>query len=376
MANVQVLYNETTAATTATTTAWVDLATIAAGSFTGGRTYLIIANQLSIHDNSTNYTRARLVYGGTPTAFTDATLQYEGTATTQEHEVSWMYTYTQPATPDLVKIQISMNTTGSTITNRLSQIIAIDITDWTSGTDYIWTQDTVDYTYTTTPTAKATSASFTPNGTDVWLYAANLIHGVNTTLTTQISFELYDSVAGVLNRTSQEGEDTADQLGANQYWVGVPTNAARTIAVRPSQATTADATMFSARTLALNLTKLFTQVSYVFAAGEIDPATTPTYTNVATVSPTPDVTGDWVYLAFSNQDVNETTTDWEARLQVNPDGGGLVSDPAFASTAPSIDQWDPTDETAFSIFKLRSLTSGAARAINWDWRQVAGTKVE
>jgi len=373
MADIQVLYNETVAGTTAATTAWVDLATIAAGSFTGGRTYLILANQVSIHDNSTNYTRARLVYGTTPTAFTDATLQYEGTLTTQEHEVSWMYTYAQPATPDLVKIQISSNTTGSTITNRLSQIIAIDITDWTSGTDYIWTQDTVDYTYTTTPTAKATSASFTPNGTDVWLYASNLIHGVNTTLTTQISFELYDSVAGVLNRTSQEGEDTADQLGANQYWVGVPTNAARTIAVRPAQATTADATMFSARTLALNLTKLFTQVSYVFAAGEIDPATTPTYTNVATVSPTPAVTGDWVYLAFSNQDVNEITTDWEARLQVNPDGGGLVSDPAFASTAPSIDQWDITDETAFSIFKLHQLDSGAARAINWDWRQVAGT---
>ena len=63
---------------------------------------------------------------------------------------------------ELVKIQISSNTTGSTITNRLSQIIAIKLSDnFVSGTDYFWNEVLADYTITTTPTAQAVTASFT-----------------------------------------------------------------------------------------------------------------------------------------------------------------------------------------------------------------------
>ena len=239
-----------------------------------------------------------------------------------------------------------------------------------SGTDYFWDEDLTDYTMTATPTAKATTTSFTPNGTDRWLFIGHMIEDV-VGITTPIGFELYDSVAGILNSCQFEGEDgTNDFRGVNLYWAGVPTNAARTLAVRPFDS--GSGVMLASRVIAINLAK-FAQSASAFNAAEVDPATTPTYTTLATVSPTPTNTGNWVYLGFSNQDVNQTTTDWETRIQVNADGGGLVSDPAYPTTAPSIDNWDATDETPHAIFNLVTLTSGAARDINWDCRRVAGT---
>ena len=370
MADAQVLYAEDLAATTANSTAWVDLATIAAGSFTANKRYLILANQVVTNNSSANYARIRIVHGTTPTVFTDAALSQEMTATTQEHEESYLIDFTQPGTTELVKLQISSSSTNVT-TNRLSQIIAVNLDDvGASGTDYFWGEDLGDYTLTTTPTAKAITASFTPNGADRWLFIGHMVNST-VTITDNIGFELFDSVAGVLNQTWQEAEDTADIHAHVQYWVGVPTNAARTLAVRPWNEGGSNV-MLSSRVLALNLAK-FAQSASAFDASEIDPATSPSYSTVATVAPTPSATGNWVIIAFSNQDINEQTTDWRARLQVNPDGSGLVSDPAFSSTAPQIDNWDAIDEIAFSVFNLAPLTSGAARTINWDWAQVTGT---
>lgn len=371
MADVQVLYNEVVAATTAATTAWVDLASISAGSFTAGAKYLILANQVCKHDNSTNETRVRLVHGTTPTAFDDASLAYEGTATTQEHELSYMFMYTQPGTPELVKLQISCSST-STVTNILSQIIAINMDDvGTDGTDYYWDEDLVDYTMTTTETSKAQTASFTPNGTDRWLYIGHMIWDA-VVINAEIEFTLHDSVLGVVNRVREEAEDaTNDFLSANLYWSGVPSNAARTVSVQPVEEAGSNI-MLASRVIAINLSK-FAQSASAHDATEVDPASSPTYTTVATVAPTPSATGNWVVIGYLVQDVNEATTDFETRMQVNASGGGLADDPPYPSTPPGIDQWDPTDEIAFSVFNLVSLSSGASRTINWDVRQVAGT---
>jgi len=375
MPNAQVLYAESVAATTVINTTYVDLASIPAASFTANHTYLILANQVTALNSSSIQRQSRLVHGTTPTAFTDGELSWEGYNDTngpQKHEVSWMYLYTQPGTTELVKIQFNQETTGGTSTNQLSQIIAIDLGDFTSGTHYNWAEDLADYTMTATPTAKATTASFTPNGTDVWLYIGHTTHDV-VGLTTPIGFELYDSVAGALTQMQNEGEDaTLDIRGNNLFWVGVPTNAARTVAVRPFDS--GSSIMLASRVMAMNLTAMFAQVAYAYDnSTAVDPATSPSYTNVATVAPTPSATGNWVVLAWSVVNVNEATTNVGARLQVNAGGGGLVSTPAFNALAPQVDNWDVTDESAFGVFNVLSLSSGAARDINWDWTRVAGT---
>jgi hypothetical protein len=371
LANAQILYDEDVAATVATDTTWVTTAIIPAASFTANKRYLIIANAIVEHASAANEARVRLMHGPTPTVFTDASLAWEGLNSTQSHEESWLFDFTQPGTTEDILIQISSSSTTD-VTNRLSQILAIKLDDdFISGTDYFWAEDLTDYTMTSTPTEKATTASFTPNGTDRWLFIGHMIYDV-VSITTQIGFELTDSVAGVLNRTSAEAEDaTNDFHGHNLYWVGVPSNAARTVAVSPFNS--GSSIMLASRVIAINLSK-FAQSAHTFSTAEIDPATSPSYTNLATISPEPDVTGDWVYIAFTNQDVNETVSDFETRLQVNPSGGGLVSDPNYSATnVPGIDNWDATDEGTHSVFKLRSLSSGGARTINFDARQVAGT---
>jgi len=369
MANAVVRYAQSVAATTANSTTWVDLASIANTEFEANKTYLILANQVCTHDNTGNHTRVRLVHGTTPTAFDDASCSWEGQgagASTQDHEISYMFFYTQPSTAELIKLQISVNTTGSTVTNKLSQILAIKLSDdFTENTHYFKAEDLVNYTITATPTAKATTGSFTPNGTDRWLFIGNMIEDV-VTIVDEIGFELYDSVAGVLGLVWQEAEDTADQRAHSLFWAGVPTNAARTLAIRPVNEAGSNV-MLAGRTIALNLTTMFAQSASAFSASEVDPATGGSWTNVATVSPTPTNTGDWVVIAFSTVDSNYQNEEAEARLQINADGGGLVSTPDFGTTSPGADAWDALDENPFNVFNLISLTSGAARDINWDW---------
>ena len=370
MADAQVLYAEDVSGTTANSTTWVDTASISAASFTAGAKYLILANCIAKINSAADDLRVQLVHGTTPTVFDDASLSHENRGAAQEHEVQYMFQYTQPGTTELVKLQISTNA-SSTVTNILSQIIAINLDDvGVSGTDYFWAEDLTNYTMTGTPTAKATTASFTPNGTDRWLFIGHMIYDV-VGITTQIGFELNDSVAGILNSAKEEGEDgTNDFLGFNLYWAGVPSNAARTVAVRPFDS--GSAVMLASRVIAINLSK-FAQSASVFDATEVDPATSPTFTTVATLAPTPTNTGNWVVIAFLNQDVNETTTDWETRLQINPSGGGLADDPPYTNTPPGNDNWDAQDEPHHSVFNLVSLISGASRTINFDVRQVAGT---
>lgn len=371
MADVQVLYAESVAATTATSTTWVDVASISSGSFTANKKYLIIANQVSKIDSASAELRVRLVRGTTPTVFDDASLAYEGVNAAMEHELSYMFMYTQPGTPETIKLQIS-NSATSTVTNILSQIIAINMDDLgTDGVDYFWNEFLTDYTMTSTPTAKAITSSFTPNGTDRWLFIGHMIYDV-VTIVDEIGFELYDSVAGVLNKGWVEGEDaTNDFKGFNLFWVGVPTNAARTLAVRPVEEAGSNI-MLASRVIAINLAK-FAQSASVFDATEVNPASSPSWTTVATIAPTPSVTGDWVVIAFLTSDINESAGDIETRLQINPSGGGLVDNPAYTNTAPGNDAQDPLDETPFTVFKLLSLSSGGARTINYDVRRTAGT---
>jgi hypothetical protein len=94
---------------------------------------------------------------------------------------------------------------------------------------------------------------------------------------------------------------------------------------------------------------------------------TPSWTTTRTLAPTPSVTGDWFILGSFGYDIaDEAANALGVRLQINPSGGGLVSNPAYGDDAPQGDGWDPTDETPFAIFTLDSLSSGASRAINLD----------
>jgi len=358
-------------AVVATDTNNVTVATIADTSFTANEKYWILGNGFVRIASSATQAILELLHGTTPTLFADATLSYELTLDVQEANFAFQEFFTQPGTAEQILMRARSGATQD-VTVELGQIAAISLTDiGTEGTQYHTNEVTADYTTTATFTNQA-AVTFTPNGSDVWLVSAwYAVRPLDTAAA--IIGRIANNGNEDSSRSHEEGEDTAaDNRGRLLMWVGVPTNASHTFSVQFADLGTAG-TIFRSNIIAINLTACFAQNAFSFVTTEEDPATTPTWTTTRTVSPTPAVTGDWFYWGHYSNDLNALTNDTKTRLQVNPSGGGLVSDPAYTDSSPGADGWDATDELPVNIFKLRSLSSGAARDINLDVSKVAGT---
>ncbi len=372
MSDAQALYAEKVTDTTAATTTWVDVCSLAAASFTANKKYLILANVFLTSTGSASEVRARLVHGTTPTEFDDAALAIE-TANTNQQGIcaSWLTVFTQPGTTELVKLQIANSSTDTT-TAQLGQIFALNLDDvGVQNTDWFYTEDLVDYTTTASKVSKA-SVTFTPNGTDDWLISGSFAE-VPGSVTANYLADLNDSVAGVLTSLDIEGEDVTNELRGHVLMVVVtPTNASHTFSLRFSHETTAG-TVRSNRIFAINLNKFAQHVASFNAAAEA-PAATPSWTTTRTLSPTATATGNWFIWGHFTDDVGTLTDSLGTRLQINPGGGGLASNPNYGDDMPKNDNsWDATDDIPIHLFTLLSLTSGAARDINLDVQMISGT---
>jgi len=282
----------------------------------------------------------------------------------------WLFRYTQPATTELVKVQFN-NTDGTAVmTHMFSVIIAIRLSDdFTENTDFFWQELTTDAADAATFTDRA-AVTFTPNGSDTWLVVGQACLEANA-LSVAHHVRIQDSVGPTNYGDDDRLSKDLDDIFNTGYCVArVPSNASHTFKVQTQSATSTN--ILSSRILALNLAK-FAQRSQAYTAAGSTPATTPTWTTEETLSPTPDVTGSWVVLA--NGLVNPENAGADnvvSRLQINPDGGGLVSDPAYGDDAPD-NVNDSANYGTFHLMTMRSLTSGAARAINFDWQKAGGT---
>lgn len=371
MAEVQSAYAEGIGVT-ANSTTWVDVATIAAGSFTAGKKYLILATAYLEHASSANEIRFRIVHGTTPTVFTDGSHVYELTNGTQKTCWGYMTVFTQPGTAELVKIQISVSATNVGEAH-LGNIFALNLSDnLVENTDWFFNEVTVDYNVTASLVAQA-AVTFTPNGTDDWLIIANGVidYAENTN---EVIMSIHDSVSGVDEpRMDQEGED-ATFLDLRSWMLArtfTPSNASHTFSARFAGETDTADLVLSSRIFAINLNK-FRQHAFAYATAEEAPAATPSWTTTRTLAPNPEVTGNWFILGSFTNDVNNTDV-LSTRLQVNAAGAGLASNPNYGDDAPESDSWDATDVSPFQIFTRVSLTSGATRDINLDVQMVSGT---
>jgi len=377
MAAVQALYAETTTDVTATGTGtWSDCASISAASFTANKKYLILAIADLAGSSSAGEHWIRLVHGTTPTLFTDGdSILDPGSGANGGFIYSWMHVYTQPGTTELVKLQI-MGEGTNVATCKFSQIVAINLDDFgTENTDYYFNEDTADYTTTTTPTAKA-SVTFTPNGTDDWLVIGHVVQGIPSATTDGTDFlcQLYDSVGGTTAPSIDiEAEDVDagdEQRNIVLMRVFTPSNASHTFSVRPYHAG-ASFTVLSTRIIALKLNK-FAQHSNAYTDGAVSPAAAPSWTNVATRTFTPSVTGNWFYWAQVTQDIAAATAELNFRLQDDNDGS-MGSDPAYGDDAPNAPAYDATDDLPAGMFKMKSLSSGASTTVNLDATRAVST---
>lgn len=372
MAAAQGLYAETTAdVTNSTHPTYTDCAAIASGSFTANKEYLIIAGALFECASSTAEHHIQLQHGTTDFDDADAVID-PGSGANGGFCCGWMHRLSQGASPEAVTIRAAGE--AAVITVLGSQIFALKLSDdFTENTDFYWNEVTADYTTTATPTAQA-SVTFTPNGTDTWLVIGQFAQGLPVGLTNPFNAELHDSVAGagpaivIESEDSDAGDENRCMLLA---WVVTPTAASHTFSTRFSHGGSTAFTVFSSRILALKLDK-FNQFFGATTAGATTPSTSPSWSTIATGSVTPSVTGDWFYLGSHSFDVGTAAAEQNIRLQ-HDDSGSLASDPAYGDNGVNAPAFDATDDIPMHLFKLRSLTSGALRTVNYDATNISGT---
>jgi hypothetical protein len=380
MAAAGILFAGPTSTTVTTTGSdaapvWSDGATLASGSFAASTEYLLIGWGYVQVAATNNRTAMRLVEGATPTVLTDADGRAETTSSGADtrHPFMFMRRFTQGVTPVAVKMQIGATSTADTEGDTF--LMAIPVSAFgTEGVDWFWQEVTADYTTTTTPAGGA-SVTFTPNGTDTYAVIADAaLRILSNTVTQTMKMELHDTVAGILQNVAMEGEEITT-LERYQWMLGtavVPTAVSHTFSARFWHATTAH-TVFSSRVIAFKLNRFQQFVTDIDAAIQT-PATAPTWTNIATVAPTPTLTGNWAVLGFFTDDPNSISTATDGlrtRIQINASGGGLVSNPGapYGDDAPEQYGNDTTDLVPMFIGTRASLTSGSARTINLDVSQ-------
>lgn len=361
----------------ASTTTWVDICQIAAGSFTASKKYLIICNAQVSTNSSANEVRIRLVSGTTPTVFTDASLAYELTASVQVNSVGYFTVFDQPGTAEAITLQISSSSTN-TSTAVLGQIFAMKLSDdFTEDTDWWYEEQLTDYTTTSalsaTDATESASESFTANGTTTYWILGNYVLTPSIATANYLTSLFNDIDATDIVLQDIEGEDITNETRSHLItYAETPADATYNWQMRFAHETTTPHVIKSSRIFVLRLNK-FDQNAFTFASAEEQPAASPSWTTTRTLAPNPNVTGDWFVFGYFNNDPNLVTNSTNTRMQINPSGGGLADNPAKSVSTPLQDLWDDTDVNPYQIFKMVSLSSGAGRTINFDIQAQAGT---
>ena len=365
MSAAQGLYAETVSDVTTTDSSqgFLDCASISAGSFTANKKYLILACGYFSSTSATDDLTIRLVHGTTPTVFTDGSYLIEaaGDGANAGIHATWLYVFEQPGTAEQVKIQFS-TPSAADATCHMSQIFALKLSDdFTENTDWFYNEVTTLYTHTTSFVDQA-NVTFTPDGSDDWLILAHGVAdiGINTA---QCEYRLDDSVVGAMEPLcSVEGEATTEVKPTLLVRAYTPSAASHNIAIQARDESVGNATL-SSRIFILNLNK-FRQhfVEYTEAEASL---TSASFVNAETKAITPEVTGNWFYIGALTHDCAGISNELLLRLQ-DDDDGSLGSDPAYGDDQPQDWANDTTDEGTFHVFKMKSLTSGGSRTINWD----------
>lgn len=267
----------------------------------------------------------------TPTQFTDA-YEADEVLGNKVVGVGFMAVYTQPGTTETVTLEFASSTTSQEAILRWAQVVAINLDDiGTQNTDYWYTENTTDSSYGTTPT-DAASVTFSANGTDKYLYIANVTFDwVGDPTTTSAGFDLV--VDGTTQqRVYEEGEDqTNEQRNRLLMWAETPTNASHTVKVQGYSEAGTIVQHLSSRVFVLNLSA-FSDV-HIATPADHQLTALDTWQNAWTTSFTPAASGDYFVMSLAVEDYgSDQNPDVIHSLQINPDGNGLHDYPGTLAT--------------------------------------------
>ena len=272
---------------------------------------------------------------------------------------------TQPGTSEAIKVQCQPSGTGAHTAD--GWVMAIPLAGLTENTDFHWAEVTADQSIATAWDTTGAGVTFTPNGTDTYLVLVSAI--VDTASATDSSqFGILVDDTGTPDAILiLEGEDNGNEKrGDFAMWTYVPSAASHTYRAAYQDPTFAWTNAVLRSAIFVLRLDAFDQFAVSQNATEITLGTGGTFTNIAGVDPNPNVTGPWAILGSARCDVGSLAEGMKIRMQVNPDGSGLVSRPNYGDDGPGSFAPDARDEQPAFLLAVETLTTGAAREINLD----------
>jgi len=358
---------ETTERTTTSTT-YSDFTnnSIPATSFQANKKYLLVVS--AVLRSSVNTTAARMQVVRGTTVFADSVQAVLPVVSTDRVTYCWWTVFTQPATAELVKAQISNSTSGNTTGVDHFKITAIKLSDdLTENTDWMFAENATSTSLTTAGVNGASTGSFTPAvANDSWLVLTRSRNVVNSTTRSFGSRIVRSGEASSTGPFQQrEGRSTTleafVQTSMRVFSLGA---AANTFTEQSFSVVANTGSRSHSGVFCLNLNKLAARASAYADASILTLSSTDFATTVANISITPTVTGDvWTWGMFV-LDYNSASWNGKMRLQINNTTNitsDVTADNYFCNTAP-----DAIDELAFHMQGIESLAASTAYSIDMD----------
>lgn len=362
-----------TAQQATTSTTYVDItgASIASGSFTAGKNYLIVVTAHVREDNSVGIGAIQTVHG--TTAFAESEKEFGRSSSNQDWDTyAWFTVWTAVASEE---IKLQHKVSAGTMTTDQIHVFALQLSDYlTVNTDYFFVERTNNDSLSTTP-ADGASQTFTPGtGSQNWLV---------------LSYAQYDAANGtdyLISRIVRSGEassSTPDQrmkalsssyditagLG-RVFTLGAVSNTFK----EQSESSATSGTRLHSSLFILNLSK-FTASATAYTDGSTTLSTSPAYTNqIQTASVTPTATDDvWIGAAFvHDHGTAGGKVEWRVQVDNTDQPGTQTTDDWDFETG---DAADTTTDIPYMLTTVANL-SAAAHTIDLDANATTGADVK
>lgn len=345
------------------------------GNFTGGHKYFVYWHMSLASSNLAGMVRWQVKYGDTE-IYVGAIEPSAGTANDAQ-QVSFIDVYTQPATPVAITVGFK-NYTGHNFTASAfnASLVAMDLSDkCIENYDYYYDEDTTSYEHTTSPVSMASITLANADATKDWLVFAMEDIAIDNAGQNAVA-DIWDGSTAYMART-QEGEDAdyLEQFTFVLYRAFDNTARNTTYSIRVSDdGTPADPATrnnhVKSRIFALSM-EVFDKYSSTYASGSTALATSGTWTEVDTLSHTPNTTGNQVVFGGYTNAVAAANVQTNDRLTV--DGTTpLPSGWSQALAGGGKTSYDATDYTTSNLLTVVSMNTDA-HTIDVDATEISGT---
>lgn len=336
-------------------------ASIASGSFTAGKKYLIeVTAQIGL-SGITDTGGLRVAHGGT--AFADSESQINSDIASSRTTYHWFTVWTAVSS-EAITLQAS-RTSGTTDTVNIDQIsmTAMNLSDdVTENTDWFFAEDGTDSGLTSTWVDGA-SITFTP-GTAGHDWLVKTITRIDPTVVNEAMITRIDRSGEATSSLPQAGHEP--QSSASTGWMhyvdrvfnlGASSNTFK----EQSSSSTNDHTRLYSAIFAINLNE-FRNHANAYTEADVSLGTSNYAVELQTISITPAVAGDVLIGAFWGFDRNSAAAEAEFRVQYdNGDQPAAQTTDNYQFSTGN----DATDEEALSLITLLSATA-AAHTIDLD----------